>query len=41
MEKIAEAAARCGCGQNLMRLRGGGKIINQTSGGGLYAFRTP
>lgn len=35
MERIAEAAARCGCSQNLMRLRGG-EAHPFTSDGGNY-----
>jgi len=37
MERIAEAAARCGCGQNLMRLRGGEAHPFKTDGGNLVA----
>ena len=36
-ERIAEAAARCGCGQNLMRLRGGEAHPFKTDGGNLIA----
>jgi ribose 5-phosphate isomerase A len=37
MERIAEAAARCGCSQNLMRLRGGEGHAFKTDGGNFIA----
>jgi ribose 5-phosphate isomerase A len=37
MERIAEAAARCGCAQNLMRLRGGETHPFATDGGNYIA----
>ena len=37
MERIAEAAARCGCGQNLMRLRGGEAHPFKTDSGNYIA----
>jgi ribose 5-phosphate isomerase A len=37
MERIAEAAARCGCSQNLMRLRGGEAHPFKTDGGNYIA----
>jgi len=37
MERIAEAAARCGCSQNLMRLRGGEAHPFTTDGGNYIA----
>jgi len=37
MERIAEAAARCGCSQNLMRLRGGEAHPFTTDGGNYVA----
>ena len=37
MERIAEAAARCGCSQNLMRLRGGEAHPFATDGGNYIA----
>jgi ribose 5-phosphate isomerase A len=37
MERIAEAAARSGCGQNLMRLRGGEAHPFRTDGGNFIA----
>lgn len=37
MERIAEAAARCGCAQNLMRLRGGEGHPFRTDSGNLIA----
>ena len=37
MERIAEAAARCGCGQNLMRLRGGEAHPFKTDGANFIA----
>jgi ribose 5-phosphate isomerase A len=37
MERIADAAARCGCGQNLMRLRGGEGHAFRTDSGNYIA----
>ena len=37
MERIAEAAARCGCAQNLMRLRGGEGHAFKTDSGNFIA----
>jgi len=37
MERIADAAARCGCAQNLMRLRGGEAHPFSTDGGNYIA----
>lgn len=37
MERIAEAAARCGCSQNLMRLRGGEGHAFKTDSGNFIA----
>jgi len=37
MERIAEAAARCGCAQNLMRLRGGEGHAFRTDSGNFIA----
>lgn len=37
MERIAEAAAKCGCSQNLMRLRGGEGHAFKTDSGNLIA----